>query len=99
MSRYLAELLFMNDYIVTDPYDEDKPQFAMRDTEGRRVERDRNTRRLHLTALCGHRYAKSWECMDHRIVQGLMTEEMATWERNEGGRFSMRERDKTPTTS
>ena len=88
LSTYLKRLLFMNDYIMTDPF-RDSPvlPYAMKDTDGKDVEIDRHTRRVRLTASCGHRYAKSIEIMDHRIVQKLVTEERATWERDEEGRL------------
>jgi hypothetical protein len=95
LSGYLSRLLFMNDYIVTDPYDEDKLLFCMVDDKGEKVEFDRNARRLRLTASCGYRFAKSWECPDHRITQELVIQEEATWSRDEDGNYfcEIEERD------
>jgi hypothetical protein len=88
LPKYLKQLLFMNDYIVTDPFtDSPVVPHAMKDTDGKDVEMDRHTRSVGLTASCGYRYAKSIECVDHRIMQNLVVQEMATWARDEEGRY------------
>jgi hypothetical protein len=90
LTTYLKRLLFMNDFIVTDPHPHPKRTrmtFPMYDPDGKGVEFDRHTRRMRLTASCRYRYAKSIECPDHRITQGLVVAEMATWSRDDDGNY------------
>jgi hypothetical protein len=78
LSSYLKRLLFMNDYSPMDPF-HSKPLFFYADS-------DENTRRVQLKASCGVRYAKSWECYDHRVIHVQAMTEAHAWERGDVGR-------------